>query len=222
MDFPVEEAIRQALENDGAGWGNGMTRVYDALAMDGLYANTNNLLLFVGNHDMDRFADVVKDNDPRRVVIGHVLMATMRGIPQLYAGDEYAQRSADITMGHSGLRQPLPTQAELTDEQIKVYKQISHLLQWRQKEPVIWKGSTMHFMSRDNTYAYFRYLDDEAVFVFINAAEEERVIPTKNYQEILSRYNPTGIDVMTDEKVDLLRDDIKMEPLSYLVVKLSK
>ncbi len=222
MDFPVEEAIRQALENDGAGWGNGMTRVYDALAMDGLYANTNNLLLFVGNHDMDRFADVVKDNDPRRVVIGHVLMATMRGIPQLYAGDEYGQRSADIKMGHSGLRQPLPTKAELTDDQMQVYKQISHLLQWRQKEPAIWKGRTMHFMSRDNTYAYFRYLEDEAVFVFINASEEDRVIPTQHYSEILSAYNTLGIDVMTDEEVDLKRDDIKMEPLSYLVVKLSK
>ena len=222
MDFPVEEAIRQALENDGSGWGNGMTRVYDALAMDGLYANTNNLLIFVGNHDMDRFADVVKDNDPRRVVIGHVLMATMRGIPQLYAGDEYGQRSADIKMGHSGLRQPLPTKAELTDDQMQIYKQISHLLQWRQKEPAIWKGRTMHFMSRDNTYAYFRYLEDEAVFVFINASEEDRVIPTQHYSEILSAYNTLGIDVMTGEEVDLKRDDLKMAPLSYLVVKLKK
>lgn len=222
MDFPLEEAIRQALENDGQGWGNGMTRVYDAMAMDGLYANTNNLLVFVGNHDMDRFADVVKDNDPRRVVIGHVLMGTLRGIPQLYAGDEYAQRSKDIKMGHSGLRQPLPTKAELTDEQLKVYDQISRLLQWRKGEPAIWEGRTMHFMSRDNTYAYFRYLDEEAVFVFINASEEPRLIPVGHYSEILDKYNPHGVEILSGKELDLSEKELKMEPLSAIVVKLKK
>ena len=34
MDFPLEEAIRQALESDNQGWGGGLTRVYDVLTMD--------------------------------------------------------------------------------------------------------------------------------------------------------------------------------------------
>ena len=89
MDFPVEESIRQALENDGKEWGAGLTRVYDAVAQDYLYADVNKLFMFLGNHDMDRFADVVKDHDPRRVKLGYVLLATMRGIPQVFAGDEY-------------------------------------------------------------------------------------------------------------------------------------
>ena len=222
MDFPVEEAIRQALENDGQGWGNGMTRVYDALAMDGLYANTNNLLVFVGNHDMDRFADVVKDNDLRRVLIGHVLMATLRGIPQLYAGDEYGQRSKDITTGHSGLRQPLPSKGELSDAQLKLYEQISHLLNWRKGEPAIWNGRTMHFMSRDNTYAYFRYLDNEAVFVYINASDETRLIPVEHYAEILPKYNRVGYEVLTNREIDFGKKELAVEPLSVIVVKLKK
>ena len=63
MDFPVEEAIRQALENDGNYWGGGLTKVYDAVAMDYQYGDVNKLLTFLGNHDMARIRDVVKDRD---------------------------------------------------------------------------------------------------------------------------------------------------------------
>ena len=51
MDFPTEEAIRQALENDGNYWGGGLTKVYDALTMDYMYADVNKLFTFLGNHE---------------------------------------------------------------------------------------------------------------------------------------------------------------------------
>ncbi len=42
------------------------------------------------------------------------------------------------------------------------------LFQWRKGKEVIHSGKTMHFLSRDNTYGYFRYNDTDAVFVYIN------------------------------------------------------
>ncbi|MBR4546957.1 MAG: cyclomaltodextrinase N-terminal domain-containing protein, partial [Paludibacteraceae bacterium] len=115
MDFPVEEAIRQALENDGSGWGNGLTRVYDAMTMDYMYADVNKLLTFLGNHDMARITDVVKDKDLRRVKLAYVLLATMRGIPQVLYGDEYAMTSAcPDPSNHSYLRAPLPQGDQVT------------------------------------------------------------------------------------------------------------
>ena len=222
MDFPVEEAIRQALENDGNGWGNGLTRVYDAMAMDYLYADVNNIMIMLGNHDMDRIADVVKDQDPRRVKLANVLLATMRGIPQVFYGDEYGMKSADRSLGHSTLRMPLPLGEQVTPEQKEMFDFQSRLFQWRKGEKVIHTGKTMHFMSRDNTYAYFRYNEEEAVFVFANASEDSRTIPTAHYAEILSLYNPVGVDILTGEKVDLSKTSIKVKPLSTLVVKLTK
>lgn len=222
MDFPVEESIRQALENDGKEWGAGMTRVYDAVAQDYLYADVNKLFMFLGNHDMDRFADIVKDHDPRRVKLGYVLLATMRGIPQVFAGDEYAMRSADRSKGHSTLRMPLPLGKDVTPEQQEMFDFQSRLFQWRKGEPVIHTGRTMHFMGRDNTYAFFRYNEQEAVFVFVNGSEDERTIPTAHYAEILSKYNPAGKDIISGEEVDLSRKDIKLAPLSAVVVKLGK
>ena len=219
MDFPVEEAIRQALENDGNYWGGGLTRIYDAVAMDYLYADVNQLLLFVGNHDMDRFADAVKDGDLRRVKMGHALVATMRGIPQIFAGDEYAMRSSDRSLGHSTLRMPLPLKDTLNSVQRDIYDYVSRLYTWRKAEPVLHTGRTMHFIGRDNTYAFFRYNDREAVFVFANAAEEKRDIPVEHYAEILSRYNPVGTDVLTGRQVSL-SGRLTAAPVSTLIVKL--
>ena len=222
MDFPTEEAIRQALENDGNYYDGGLTRVYNTLTMDYLYGDVNNLLLFVGNHDMDRFADIVKDGDLRRVQLGQTLVATMRGIPQIFAGDEYGCKSADRSLGHSTLRMPLPNADTLSSEQLSLYRYTSQLFQFRKSEPIIHNGKTMHFMARDNTYAFFRYTDLGAVFVFVNASEEERTIPTDHYAEILSSYNPVGKDVLTDARVDLSRTDIVVPGLSSLIVRLSK
>ena len=223
MDFPTEEAIRQALENDGNYWGGGLTRVYDALTLDYMYADVNRLFTFLGNHDMARITDVVKDKDPRRVKLAYVLLATMRGIPQVLYGDEYAMTSkGEDPNSHSYLRAPLPQGAEVTDEMKVMYDFQSRLFQWRKHEPVLHTGRTMHFLARNNTYAFFRYNDQEAVFVFANAAEEPRIIPTETYKEILGKYNAIGMNPLTGERVDLNRKDLQVPALGTLIVKLHK
>ena len=221
MDFPTEEAIRQALEDDGNYWGGGLTKVYDALTLDYMYADVNKLFTFLGNHDMKRITDAVKDKDPRRVKLAYVLLATMRGIPQVLYGDEYAMTADGDPNAHSLLRAPLPQGEQVTAEMQNMFDFQSRLFQWRKTEPVLHNGRTMHFMSRDNTYAFFRYNDQEAVFVFANASEEPRTIPTDHYAEILGQYKPQGIDPLTGEEVDLT-EELNIAGLSTLIVKLSK
>ena len=221
MDFPVEEAIRQALENDGEGWGNGLTRVYDAMTMDYMYADVNKLLTFLGNHDMARITDVVKDKDPRRVQLAYVLLATMRGIPQVLYGDEYAMTSkGEDVSNHSYLRAPLPQGDAVTKDMQEMFDFQSRLFNWRREEKVLHYGKTMHFLARNNTYAFFRYNDEEAVFVFANASEEPQIVPVKTYQEILKHYYPEGYNPMTGEKVNL-SEELKVEGLGTLIVKLN-
>jgi glycosidase len=190
--------------------------------MDYLYADVNNIMIMLGNHDMDRIADVVKDGDLRRVKIANALLATMRGIPQVFAGDEYGLKSSDRNMGHSTLRMPLPLGKEVTAEMQDMFDYQSRLFQWRKTEPIIHTGKTMHFITRDNTYAYFRYTDEGAVFVYVNASEDNRTIPTAHYAEILGKYNPVGEDVITGTTYDLNRQDIILPGLTAIVVKLNK
>lgn len=212
MDFPVEEAIRQALENDGNYWGGGLTKVYDAVAMDYLYADVNNLLLFLGNHDMDRFADIVLDQSRDRVKLGMVLLATLRGIPQLFYGEEYNLHSADRSLGHSTLRMPLPDSTALTEENKDMMQFVSRLFTWRKTQPIIHFGKTKHFLARDNTYAFFRYTNKGAVFVYANASNETRTIPTEHYAEMWEDYRTVGNDVLTGQRYDLKQTDIQIPP----------
>jgi len=98
----------------------------------------------------------------------------------------------------------------------------SRLFNWRKDEPVLHYGKTMHFMARNNTYAFFRYNEKEAVFVFANAAEKPRTVPTATYKEILGQYNPVGFNPLTGEQIDLSREDIEVKGLSTMIVKLTK
>jgi glycosidase len=147
----------------------------------------------------------------------------MRGIPQVLYGDEYAMTSkSEDPSNHSYLRAPLPQGTEVTAEMQDMYDFQSKLFQWRKNEPVLYFGKTMHFFARDNTYAFFRYNDDEAVFVFANASDDWRVAPTENYAEILDKYNPVGVNPLTGETVDMSRSDVAAPALGTVIVKLKK
>ena len=222
MDFPLSDAIRKALQEDGTKWGEGLIRVHDVLTQDVLYKDVNRLLIFAGNHDMERIADEVKDKNPERVKIAHTLIATLRGIPQMFYGDEYAIQSTDPSKGHSTLRCPLLPYDSLSDEQRDVLEYTRKLFQYRKSEPCLHLGKLMHFVSRDNTYAFFRYNDKKSIFVFINASEESKIIPTRHYEEITSLYQPIAQDIFSHKTYDMRDTTISVKPLSSLILEMKK
>ena len=222
MDFPLHDAIRMGL-NEGAGWGCGMTRVYELLSHDFMYQDIDNMLIFLGNHDVDRFGDCI-GKDPRKLKLGMAMLATMRGIPQIFAGDELLFVSADRSQGHGGLRvdflggwegdkcnlfteegrkaqrlgtDGLPVYPGQADE---LFNYASKLLNWRKGAAEIHHGRTLHFLTRDNTYAYFRYDSSKAAFVFINNSDEAKTIPWSHYAEITKGLH-NGRNVITGETV---------------------
>ena len=92
-------------------------------------------------------------------------------------------------------------------------------MNWRKSKEVIHTGKTLHFIDRDNTYAYFRYNDTDVVFVYINNSASERIVPWGRYAEISENLSE-GRDVITGEKV--VMDNIKVKPMSVLVVEFSR
>ena len=93
MDFPLLDAVRTALPTDSLRWGEGMIRVYNALSDDFVYHDLSRMMIFPGNHDTERLADVVR-GDAGRVKIAMTLMATMLGRPLLVAFVQLLFRSA--------------------------------------------------------------------------------------------------------------------------------
>ena len=205
-----------------------MIRVYNALSDDFVYHDLSRMMIFPGNHDTERLADVVR-GDAGRVKIAMTLMATLRGIPQLFAGDELMFRSADLSQGHGGLRVDFPggwqgdavdlfDPAQRQGAAAEVYDHASRLFNWRKTKPVIHSGQTLHFASRDNTYAYFRYNDSDAVFVFINNSRGRKAVPWSHYAEITESLSSEGRDVLTGNPV-VVSDSTFVAPRSSLVVE---
>ena len=212
MDFPLQDAITKALPTDSLRWGEGMIRVYEAVANDFVYHDLSKMLIFVGNHDTMRIADVLKGN-LKRSKLAVALLATLRGIPQFFAGDELMFRSKDLSEGHGGLRVDFPggwagDASNLFNEEDRVgdakelYDYTQKLLTWRKTKTVLHEGKTLHFVGRDNTYAYFRYDDHEAVFVYINNSRGRKAIPWSHYAELVPQ-TVVGRDVVSGEQVEL-------------------
>ena len=227
MDFPLQEAMVAALAGNGEGWGQGMLKCYDVVAEDFLYAHPDNLLIFDSNHDTPRVRDVLLDKSFERNKLIVALLATMRGIPQLTYGEEFGLLSLnpEDVGNHGALRVNHPwfdgTPNGLTKEQEDLYAYYAKLLNWRRTCKTIHEGKLMHFLSRDNTYAYVRYTDKEAVLVYINAASEPRQMPVAHYHEVLKDYQKQGTDIVSGKSIDL-NQRITVEPLTAMILPLNK
>lgn len=230
MDFPLHDAIRAALPTDSLRWGEGMIRVYDVLSHDFVYHDLSKMMIFTGNHDTERIGDMVRKN-PERAKIAMAMLATMRGIPQVFYGEELMLTSADMRFGHGGLRVDMPggwpgdEENCFTEEGRKgLHKEMfdfsRKLFQWRKTKPVIHHGKTMHFADRGNTYAYFRYDDTDAVFVFVNNSRGKRQIPWSHYAEITEGLKE-GRNVLTGEPMEI-NDQTTVAPRGVLVVEFKR
>ena len=242
MDFPLHDALRAGLNEDNPGWGEGILRVYDILSHDFVYHDLSNMMIFPGNHDTARLGDALRKN-PNRVKIAMALMATMRGYPQIFAGDElmFVSNNLKDAGDHGGLRVDFPggwegdemnlftaegraAATRNTDglsvpkgQAADLFDFASHLFQWRKTKEVIHNGKTKHFMTRDNTYAFFRYDENDMVFVYVNNSLEPKNIPWSYYKEINEGLKG-GVNVMTGEPFEV-SDATVVAPQSVLIVE---
>ena len=229
MDFPLRDAMVSALSEDTPGWGEGMTRVYSAISHDFAYADPMNMMVFMANHDHSRMGDVL-GGDVSRMKLGIAMLATLRGIPQLFSGDEMMFRASggrnndgakriDFPGGWDGDAFDLFTPEGRSEAGVDgLYEYSRALFNWRRDCPVLHQGKTIHFMTRDNTYAYFRYDDSSKVFVYINNSTLEHKVPWSRYSEVVS--GPAeGVDPVTGVSVTL-SDSTLVPAKTALIVEL--
>ena len=231
MDFPLHDALRAAMTEcgDDGGWGRGMTRIYDVLSHDFVYHDLSNMMIMAANHDTDRIADVC-EGDLRSMKIVHTLLCTMRGMPQMLYGDELMFRSTDRSKGHPTLRVDFPggwagdsvnlfNREEQRGDAKVLFDYTRHLMNWRKSKEVIHTGKTLHFIDRDNTYAFFRYNDTDVVFVYVNNSGREHKVPWSRYAEITNGITE-GRDVISGEVVDMT--NLKVEARGVRVVEFKR
>lgn len=227
MDFAISDALQIAFNEDDGSWDRGVTRIYDIIARDFLFPNRNNLLIFGENHDSKRINQVY-NNDIRKYKLVMCMLATLRGIPQLYYGSEIGM-AGDQNLGDADIRRDFPGgweydennafYPETRSEYHKAYFDFTaKLFQWRKKCEVVHFGKTTHYIPQNNIYVYFRYNDDNSIMVIINNHPEIQTINTERFQENIKKYT-LGKEVL-DNHIFKLEEPIIIEGKSALILEL--
>lgn len=224
MDFPLHSALCQGVPCDHVNWDEGLVKVYGAIANDIYYADPMNMMVFCSNHDTERVGDIV-GRDPGRQKMILTIVGTVRGYPQIFSGDEQMFITKGGWHRDGALRVDFPGGWEgdsfdlFTPEgrqecnvdfdgaalkpgtRAEVFDYASRLFQWRKGSDAVQNGRTKHFLTRDNTYAYFRYTESDTVFVYLNNSSEDKVIPWSDYAEIAAGLT-SGTDVIAGGTVN--------------------
>ena len=218
MDFPLMFNVLSALSKPGTSWEPSTVWIYNSLALDRLYDDPSDILIFVGNHDTPRLAHEL-GGDTEKIKMAYALLATMRGVPQLYYGDEYGLQSADGTTGHSQERVDMPW-GKFTRDQVELRKFVSDLFTWRKGSKAVANGDFVHFRPGEpNVYVYFRTVKGEAVMTILNAGEKDYTVDWDHFSEITAKFAQKGKNVITGERIRV-GDGYVVEPGTAAIIEL--
>jgi len=175
FDFPMESALRNVVIK-----GEPVQKIVDILRQDELYPHPEWLVTFFGNHDHTRFVSE-PGSDAVKLKAAFSLLLTMRGIPQIYSGDEVAlpggadpDNRRDFPGGFPGDTRNAFTAAGRTPEQQEVFSYVQSLLALRQKHAALRIGKQVHIGWDESYYAFLRELPEEKLLVVYNNAPSTR------------------------------------------------
>ena len=222
MDFPMMYAIGAATDERG-----NMGRIYELLSQDAVYANPEGLLIFLANHDTDRFQSTEEQaQDFTRYQQALTILLTMRGTPQLYYGDEIGMY-ANKSQGDGALRQNFPggwpddsNNAFSTEGRTELQQQYfdftRKLLQWRKGNKTVAHGNLTHFAVNRGVYVYARQYEGKTVTVIVNGSNREQTVSLPSYAEVLPA--TSAKDIITDSIVQL-NDKLTLTPRQILLLE---
>jgi glycosidase len=187
FDFSLYSALRKVILQDAPA-----TLLEQVLQHDWLFPHPGTLVTFLGNHDTRRFMGE-SGATPEKLNLAFALLLTMRGIPQIYAGDEIAMPGGDdpdnrrdFPGGFPGdSRNAFTAEGRTVDEQ-KVFAKVRTLLHLRQQHPALRQGRYVHIFSDDRTFVYVRDFHEpskgqeaqpaECLLMLMNNADQPRTV----------------------------------------------
>jgi glycosidase len=177
FDFPMFFALRDVLlQNAPAG------RIADVLRHDSLYVHPDTLITFFANHDVARLASA-DGSSPTKIQAAFGLTLTLRGIPELYYGDEIGMAGGgdpdnrrDFPGGWPGDPKNAFTVEGRTTEQQELFAYVQTLLRLRREHPALQNGKLWHLFSDETSYVFLRETEEERVVVAFNNSTEPRAL----------------------------------------------
>lgn len=227
-DFQLYYAINEAA-NDDPSWTGGINRMYYTMAKDFVYRDPMANVVFLDNHDLNRYAHTVA-SDSAKIYMGINWLMTVRGIPMIYYGTELGM-SSEGGEHSAGVRQDFPggwagdersafeAEGRTADEQ-EVYSYLQNMANWRKGQPAIHSGRTMQYVPEDGVYVYFRYTDDQTVMVVMNGTSEAKTLDLSRFSQRLDGFS-TGIHPVSGQRYSL-SDSLELIPRGSYVLELRR
>jgi glycosidase len=177
FDFPFYFTLREVLLN-----GAPVGKLANILRQDSLYPHPEFLVPFFGNHDTTRFAGT-PEGTSARLKLAFGLIFTVRGIPEMYYGDEIGMPGGrdpdnrrDFPGGWTADPRNAFTKIGRTIEQEEMYSYVSALLAVRAQHSALRRGKLWSLASDDMTFVFLRETDEERIVVAFHAGEGAREI----------------------------------------------
>ena len=185
FDFPMFFTLRDVLLRNAP-----VGRIADVLRNDALYPRPELLVPFFANHDVPRFSGA-EGSSPAKLKLAFGLTLTLRGIPELYYGDEIGMPGGgdpdnrrDFPGGWIGDANDAFTEAGRTREQQELFSYVKELLRIRRQHAALRGGQLWHLASDESAYVFLRQSEDERAVGAFNNSEKTRElqIPLKGTQ----------------------------------------
>jgi glycosidase len=175
FDFPLFFTLRDVLLRKAP-----VGRIADVLRHDSLYVHADSLVTFFANHDVPRFASA-SGSSPARLKQAFGLTLTLRGIPELYYGDEIGipgggdpDNRRDFPGGWPGDLENAFSVEGRTAAQQDLFAYVQSLLRLRREHPALQSGKLWHLFSDETAYVFMRETEEERVLVVFNNSAEPR------------------------------------------------
>jgi neopullulanase len=180
FDFPVWEVSRNVFTGKLPA-----SALRYVLRSDSLYPDASRLVTMANNHDTRRFMSL-QGATLEGAMLHLAFMTTIRGTPQLYAGEEIAfeggddpDNRRDFPGGFPGDARDAFEQAGRTAGEQRMYEWTRDLLRLRREHTAVRRGALTDLFFDDDAYAYARRDASETIVVALNrsAAPKEISFP---------------------------------------------
>ena len=175
FDFPLYFTTRDVLLK-----GAPVGKLANVLRQDSLYPHPDFLVPFFANHDTTRFSGTPQGT-PARLKLAFGLICTVRGIPEIYYGDELGMPGGDDPDNRRDFpggwiedaRNAFQKQGR-TPEQQEIHEAVKSLLLLRAQHPALRRGRLWSLASDNTTYVFLRETEGEKLLVAFHAGGSPR------------------------------------------------